>query len=184
MAIDLNFPDVFNKIENGAEFHIRTFVEMYEEMTKEKLNVYDRMKALYCLKKTIGTETEAVQIRQGSRPYIFKKVCDTALDVTQMRIADFKKVNEKRKKRIKSMEKVPLVHIPSFEEVSADKAKWFITPMNRQVIQQKFELQQETIKNLRKQVASLIDEVQALTNQLRTRTALEPMDMSFLDKEI
>ena len=183
MTIDLNFPDVFNKIENGAEFHIRTFVEMYEEMTKEKLNSYDRMKAIYCLKETTGIETEAVQIRQGSKPYIFKKVCDTHLDTTQIRIENFKKSKEK-KKRIRSMEKAPLVHLPSSDEIAADKAKWFITPTNRQIIQQKFESQQGTIKNLRKQVSSLIDEVQTLTNQLRTRTALEPMDMSFLDKEI
>ena len=183
MTLAFNLPDVFNKIENGAEFHIRTFVEMYEEMTKEKLNVSDRMKAMYCLKDTIGNETEAVQIRQGSRPYIFKKICDTALDVTQMRIEDFKKSN-KKKKRIRSMEKAPIDHLPSSDEISANKAKWFVTPMERQIMQQKFEAHQGTIKNLRGQVASLIDEVQVLTNQLRTRTALEPMDMSFLDKEI
>jgi len=188
MTLEGNFVTVFNSITNESEFGIKEFIEMYTIVVKEFPGVSMKKKIQFMLIDTIGNETVAVQMKKGTKPYIFKKTMDTAMDVTTMRLENYLKYVKKyykNKKRIRSMEKAPNIQTP--ESIgSRQKFAWGITKTDLQIIQQKFEVSYKTIQTLKKEKTRLIDEVQQLTSELRANKGydLKSPDLTFLNKEI
>lgn len=196
MAIEQNFTDVFNSVTNGSEFGIKEFLEMYSQMTKEIPRAIDKKKIQFLfIKLMTAEEIEVIQMRKGSVPYIFKKVCDTTASVADQRMEFLKRRmsnNSKsyyKKHRNRAMEKTP--NLTKNPEENIERV--VMTKVEYEVIQQQCEVKDQTIANLRRENTSLktektrlLDELQQLTAELRTREAaskLIPANLSWLKME-
>lgn len=172
MALEQNFTAVFNSVTNGSEFGIKEFLEMYSQMTKEIPREIDKKKIQFLfIKLMTAEEIEVIQMRKGSVPYIFKKVCDTTASVADQRMEFLKRSmsnNSKsyyKKHRNRAMEKAPVLTRNPKEKVE-------IIGMSKpeyQIVQQKFEAIRQEIKNLKADKARLLDENKQLMAEIRTR---------------